>query len=297
MKFSIIMPLAPERDCEVKASLENLDFDKKEYEVIIKVGKNPSLNRNNGAKESKGEILCFLDDDAFIENDILKKAENFFKKYNVDILGGPQLTPKDDKYFAKTSGYAISDFFCTSFMSNRYKKGKLNLNADENSLTSAICFVKKEVFDKLNGFNLNLFPGEDPEFFYRAKKQGFKIAYSPEIFIYHRRRPTLKLLWKQFSNYGYTRVKKERKIGNKINILYLLPSVFLIYLILLIPLSLIRIFFILPLIIYILIILISGIKQIIIYKDLKSIFLLPFIYPLIHVSYGYGLIKGLIKEH
>ena len=95
MKFSIIIPLAPERDCEVKASLENLDFDKKEYEVIIKVGKNPSLNRNNGAKESKGEILCFLDDDAFIENDILKKAENFFKKSNcLDIPFIPKISIK-----------------------------------------------------------------------------------------------------------------------------------------------------------------------------------------------------------
>ncbi len=295
-KFSIIIPLAPERDCEVKETVSNLDFDKKNYEVIIKVGKNPSLNRNNGAKEAKGEILCFLDDDAKIEKNILKKAEEFFNKYNIDILGGPQLTPIDDKYFAKTSGYAMADFFCTVNMSNRYKKGKLNLNADENSLTSAICFVKKNVFDKLKGFNLNLFPGEDPEFFFRAKKYGYKIAYSPDIFIYHRRRPTLNGLWKQFSNYGFTRVKKERSLNEKINFLYLLPSIFLIYILLLIPLLFISLVFIMPLLFYILIIIISGLKQIIAYNDLKAIFLLPFIYPLIHISYGYGLLRGLMRK-
>lgn len=295
MRFSIIIPLAPERKCEVKESAENLDFNKKDYEIIIFGGKNPSLNRNKGAEKAKGEILCFLDDDAKIEKNILKKANELFNKYNLDILGGPQLTPNDDKYFAKTSGYAMADFFGTSFMSNRYKKGKLNLNANENDLTSAICFVKRDVFKKLRGFNLDLFPGEDPEFFYRAKKEGYKIAYSPEIFIYHRRRPTLISLLKQFYNYGFTRVKKERALGNRINFLYLLPSFFLIYLILVIPLSFLNNLFIVPLIIYIALILISSLKQAIIFKDLKSIFILPFIYPLIHLSYGYGLLKGLIK--
>ena len=295
MKYSIIIALAPERNCEVKTSVENLDFNKKEYEIIIESGKNPSLNRNNGAKKAKGKILFFLDDDAKIEKDLLNKAEIFFNKYNPDILGGPQLTPSDDKYFAKTSGYAMADFFCTSYMSNRYKKGKLNLNANENDLTSAICFVKKDVFNKLKGFNLNLFPGEDPEFFFRAKKSGFKIAYSPEIYIYHRRRPTLKSLIKQFYNYGLTRVKKEKQAGLKPKLLYLLPSLFLIYLITLPGFLLLSYLFIIPIIIYLLIVIISSIKQVIIYKDFKSIFLLPFIYPIIHLSYGYGLIKGLIK--
>lgn len=296
MRFSIIIPLAPERNCEVKESAENLDFSKKDYEVIIIAGKNPSLNRNKGAEKANGEILCFLDDDAKIEKDILKKADEFFKKYDVDVLGGPQLTPKDDKYFAKTSGYAMGDFFGTSFMSNRYKKGKLNLNANENDLTSAICFVKKDVFKKLKGFNLDLFPGEDPEFFYRAKKEGYKIAYSPEIFIYHRRRATLKGLWKQFFNYGFTRVKKEKALRNKISLLYLLPSLFIIYLILLLPLSLLSAgLFLIPLQIYIILVLISSIKQAIKFRDLEAILILPFIYPLIHISYGFGLLKGLMK--
>lgn len=296
MKFSIIIPLAPERNCEVGESLRNLDFNKKDYEVIIEIGKNPSLNRNNGAKKSKGKILCFLDDDAKIKKNILKNAEDFFKKYNVDILGGPQLTPEDDKYFAKTSGYAMADFFGTSSMSNRYKKGTPNLDASENDLTSAICFVKKDVFKKLKGFNLNLFPGEDPEFFYRAKKAGYKIAYSPNVFIYHRRRPTLKGLLKQFSNYGSTRVKELKILNQRMKLIYLMPSLFLIYIIFVIPLTYLSIIFLIPLLIYILIVLITSIKQVVSYKDPEAIFLLPFIYPLIHLSYGYGLIKGLIKN-
>jgi len=227
----------------------------------------------------------------------LRRADEFYKKNNVDILGGPQLTPEDDKYFAKTSGYAMASFFGTSFMSNRYKKGKLSLDASENDLTSAICFIKKDVFKELKGFNLDLFPGEDPEFFYRAKKAGYKIAYSPNIFIYHRRRPNVRGLWKQFFNYGLTRVKKEKSLGNKINLLYLMPSLFIVYL------AAFVLGFLLGynygyqiLIVYVILTLSSSIKQVIKYEDFKSIFLLPFIYPLIHISYGLGLINGLIRK-
>src|SRR3989344_3099506 len=144
MKFSIIIALAPERDCEVKESVNNLDFNKKDYEIIIEKGKNPSLNRNNGAKKAKGEILLFLDDDAYVDKELLKKGEEFFKKYpSVNIAGGIQLTPSNDKWFAKTSGYAIASFFGTQEMSRRYKKGKLNFDG-WNFITSALSFVKKK---------------------------------------------------------------------------------------------------------------------------------------------------------
>ena len=78
-------------------------------------------------------------------------------------------------------------------------------------------------------------PPQLKEFSFEAKevlkKEGYKIAYYPEVFIYHRRRPNIQGLMKQFFNYGLTRVKKERALGNKINLLYLLPSLFIIYLI------------------------------------------------------------------
>src|SRR3989344_7895011 len=192
MKISIVIAVAPNRDAEVLSSLKNVDYPKKNYEVIVVKGLNPSENRNNGVKKAKGDIIAFIDDDAIVHKDILKNAERFFNKYkNIDIIGGPQLTPKNDKWFARISGYALESYFGANKMSKRYKIGKLDFDADENSLTSANCFVRKNVFKKINGFNVKLFPGEDPEFFAMAKKNGFKIAYAPNVVIYHRRRASL----------------------------------------------------------------------------------------------------------
>ena len=105
----------------------------------------------------------------------LMENERFFENNrDIDIIGGPQLTPKTDGWFARVSGYALESYFGTSKMSKRYKVGKLDLNADENSLTSANCFARRSVFKKIDSFNVKLYPGEDPEFFARAKKNRTK---------------------------------------------------------------------------------------------------------------------------
>ena len=297
MKISIVIAVAPNRDAEVLSSLKNVDYPKKNYEVIVVKGLNPSENRNNGVKKAKGDIIAFIDDDAIVHNDILKNAERFFNKYkNMDIIGGPQLTPKSDKWFARISGYALESYFGTNKMSKRYKIGKPDFDADENSLTSANCFVRKNVFKKIDGFNVKLFPGEDPEFFARTKKNGFKIAYVPDIVIYHRRRATLLKFMEQFFKYGYFRLKKEREMKTRPGILFFMPSFFIIHLLMLPILAAMNKIFLAPLMIYILADLIVslhiGIKKI----DLPAMILLPFIFLLLHLSYGFGMIYYLVKN-
>jgi len=288
VKFSIVIPLQPGRKAEVLGSLEN--FDKEKYEVIVEEGMNTSVNRNNGVEKAKGEIILFLDDDAYVDGNLLKNGEAFFEKYkDISIVGGPQLTPKNDKWFARISGYAIASYFGSQSMSNRYKKGKLSLNGWD-LITSAVCFVKKEVFDKVK-FDPNLFPGEDPEFFYQAKKKGFIIAYSPEIVVYHKRRDNLKSFLKQFYLYGRVRLSTGH-----INLLFFIPSFFVLYLVFLISLVFISKLFLIPIITYGFLLIIFSFLESIKNKSFLSIFLLPFFYACIHISYGIGFWKGVVDK-
>ena len=300
VKFSIIVRVAPDRKCEIKESLKKLNYNKKEYEVIIKYGLNPSENRNYGIKKAKGKYLVFVDDDAVLDNDYLKNAEKFFNEHKeVDLVGGPQLTPKDDGYFARSCGYVFESWFATFKMSSRYKKGNLDLNVDEFNLTSANCIVKKEVFKKIKGFDPRLYPGEDPEFYYRVKKAGFKLAYNPEIIIYHRRRADVKGFLKQFFKYGYVRLKKERINKTpfaEINPVIFVPSMFLIYLILL-PLIHYQLgnLMLYPLALYIALVLLFGTFQMIKNLAILEYPMILIIYPLVHLSYGLGMIWNFIR--
>ncbi len=294
-KFSIIIAVALYRNAEVLNSIKDLNYDKNKYEIIIEKGSNASENRNNGIKKAKGKIISFIDDDGIVHKDLLKKAEDFFNKYNIDIVGGPQLTPRDDKFLSKMFGGAIENFWCSYKMSSRYKKGKLNLNADELSLTSANCFIKRDVFKKLKGFNLKLWPGEDPEFFSRAKDNGFKIAYSPDLIIYHRRRPDIFTLLKQHYKYGNVRLKKEWINKTNVNFVMIIPAVFTLYIISL-PITLIFSWqFILPILLHVFIDILVGI-YIGFKKNILFIPFLPFVFFLVHFSYGLGMLKSLIKK-
>ena len=295
-KFSIIIAVAPYRNAEVLNSLEKVDYDKKKYEVIIKRGYNASENRNYGIKKSKGEIIYFLDDDAIVDKNILKNTEIFFDEYkDVDIIGGPQLTPKDDKFFAKMFGAAIESFWGSYKMADRYKKGKLNLNANEFSLTSANCFVKKNVFKKISGFDTRIWPGEDPEFFARAKRNGFKIAYSPNLIIYHRRRPDLFSFLKQHYRYGNVRLKKEAIDKTLVHPVLIIPSIFTIYIIFLPLLLLISKDFFFPVKLHIIIDIIVGFF-IAIRKNLFYFPFLPIVFFLMHFSYGLGMLVSLFER-
>lgn len=294
MRFSLVIPLAPERQIKILDSIKKTNFPKEEYEIIVEVGKNPSINRNKGIKKSKGEIIGILDDDADVRHDILNHVDQFFKQNpNHQILGGPQLTTKNETFFGKYSGYSLASFFGTMGMSARYKQTPLNLNADESHLTSANLWVKKEVFDKIKPFNPNLFPGEDPEFLARAKRNGFNIASNPNIIIYHKRRSNAKDFFKQLFTYGKTRLKKESLSNTNPSPIFYAPALFVLYLIFMIPLSLISNLILFPFFFYILGALafssIIGVEN----KDPLAIILVPFMFFLLHIAYGVGMLNFL----
>lgn len=301
MKFSLIIPVAPYRNAEILNSLGKLDFPKKKFEIIIERGTNPSDNRNRGAEKSRGEIFVFLDDDAVAHIDLLKNAEKFFKEHpEIDIVGGPQLTPLDEEGFAKISGYALCSKFGGWNASNRYGKKKLNLNADDTYLTSAIMFCKREVLDRVK-FDPALFPGEDSKFVTEAKNLGFKIAYNPDLIIYHRRRPTLKALIKQIFNYGRVGPLREKFSETIKRPFFIIPSLFLIYILFLPTIFFIdnlfwKVVFLSPLGLYFFLDLIFSIYESGKNKDPRGILALPFIFPIIHLSYGAGWIYSWAKK-
>jgi len=311
MKFSLVIPVAPYRDAEIIESIKRLDYPRGEFQVIVVKGKNPSENRNKGFDKSLGDFIVFLDDDAVIEKDYLKQIADFFENHpEIDIVGGPQLTPKDDKGFAKISGYALESKFGAYKVSKRYSCKEEDYDVDETCLTSANLICKRKVLEKIK-FDPSLFPGEDPKFISDAKKQGFMIAYFPKIVIYHRRRSTPKELAKQIFNYGKVRPKKE-KFAETIKMpFFLIPSLFAIYLLFL-GISLLlnpvltggiigvktqyNFILLLPLFIYLFLAILFSFVDSIKNKNLKAIFILPFIYPIIHLSYGIGMIWGYFRK-
>lgn len=292
-KITAIIPLAPNKNPEILESAEKL---KNNLKIIIEEGTNTSKNRNLGIKKARTDLIAFLDAHTILPENWPEEVEKFFINYpEIDIVGGPQLTSKEEPLFVRTSGYALSSIFGSANLQSRYKPKRINLNADERHLTSANLICKRAIFKKIK-FDESIYPGEDPKFISDALKAGFRIAYSPNIFVYHKRRANFKSLIKQIFSYGRTRPKKEPLLETLKSPFFLIPSIFLIYLSFLPTLLAINILTLTPLIIYLALNIYFSIYQSISNKNFKALFPLPFIYLAIHLSYGAGFIYGLIKN-
>ena len=290
-KITIIIPLGERKSLE---ALETIKQQKEKVNFIIERGPNPSLNRNNGIKKAKTEIIAFINGHTLLPQNWSRNIRIFFEKYKeIDVVGGPQLTPKNSSYFEKISGYALSSKFGSGGVSGRYNGKRLMMNANETMLTSANMACRKKVVKKIK-FDEKLYPGEDPKFISDAKKFGFNVAFEPNIFVYHRRRTDIKNFFIQNFNYGKVRPKKEPFSDTIKHPFFIIPSLFILYLILLIPLMIISKFFLFPLIGYICLSILFSVYEGTKNNDFFAIFSLPFIFLTIHLSYGAGFLYGLL---
>lgn len=151
--------------------------------------KNPALKRNLGARLASGEILAFIDDDAYAPFDWLKKIYLTFRD-NPDYagIGGPNLSSE-----ASGEKERLSDAILSSIVgagSASYTASGEQHDAKIGEIHLVNFAVRKSFFEELGGFNEALgYGAEDSEFIHLAKRlQKAHFRYIPNIFVYHRRR-------------------------------------------------------------------------------------------------------------
>lgn len=122
---------------------------------IIKGGL-PARGRNEGAKVARGNLLLFLDADTILPEDFFEKALKEFKERNLDIASFC-LEAKTKSKFKK--------FLFDAF----YNLPILILEKILAHGAQAI-LVKKEIFEKVGGFDEEIKFAEDHSFMRKAKK-------------------------------------------------------------------------------------------------------------------------------
>ena len=211
------------------------------------------------------------------------------------LAGGPQLTPLTDKLFARMNGYALSSYFATMGISKRYKKAPFTLNADSSHLTGAMLICRKKLMNKLK-FDESIYPADDVNFVSRVKSEGHIVAYSPDIFVYHRRRADIRGLIKQIFDYARVRPKAYGLKQGLSTVFFFVPTLFLLYLVFLSTLAMISSLFLIPLIVYFLLSFSVSFYESLNHRSPLAFVILPFIFLIIHLAYGSGFLIGLMDK-
>lgn len=295
-QISIIIPIAPNGNCDIALnSIKNQDYDKKMVEVFITMGKHRSIQRNKALEKTTGEIIFFLDDDVIIKDkDYFKKHIVYYENKRIASVGGPSLTPETDSFLQKCFGYVLGSYFATQSMRAKFSQiGKVR-KSNEKELILCNQSFKASLIKQEKGFDYRLHSGnEENELMNRLSKKKYLLIYDPEIKTYKSQRETIIDFIKQMAKYGKGRIEHLIIKPSSFNILFMIPTFFLMYLIL-IPLIRNMIYMI-PLFIYIILVLISSFNIVLKSKDLKTIFIVPPLFPIVHVSYALGIFYGLFK--
>lgn len=256
----------------------------------------PAIKRDVGGKKAKGEILAFLDDDAYPFKNWLKKATRHFQDEKVAAVGGPGITPKNESFSKKLSGAVFESFLGGGKARERYLKvGKIKKVDDWPTVNF---LIRKALFQKVGGFDTKFWPGEDTKLGIDIINLNKKIIYDPNVLVYHHRRDLLYPHLKQVYSYGVHRGYFVKKFPQtSLRPFYFFPSLFLLYLIfiplfsILYPLS--SILYFIPLYLYGLLLIFDGILASLRYKSFWLGFLLMPLIFITHLTYGIGFIRGL----
>lgn len=165
----------------------------------------PGKARNNGARASNGDLLLFLDADVFMNNKDFLKLLLYKHKKKKFVMASGFILP-DNKYFLDHLLMFLGNIF--NFLFQKIYRG----------VQGPYMFVEKKYYDKVNGFDEEIFLGEDVDFSYRVSKIG-KLSFliSPSLKISMRRfhqEGRLKLSWKYIKVGFYKVVHKDLKKHN-----------------------------------------------------------------------------------
>jgi GT2 family glycosyltransferase len=152
-------------------------FSKNQSVVLCNISKiGLSTARNHGIAVSKGEFLVFLDDDAQIKEDFVSELVKLIKGSPGKAYCGRLYDVEKMEYFSKFFAYSPKKYL--RYPEFRHFKGSAHI-------------IKRDVFNTVGFYDESFGAGaefggaEESDLFFRLKKLGIDVLYSPEIIFYH----------------------------------------------------------------------------------------------------------------
>ncbi len=259
--------------------------DKLQLIYLYKKALGISESRNWGVENAKGDFVVFFDSDCVIPPQYFTEVKKFLLAHPLDAYGGPDKASENFNSKQKAISYAMTSFFTTGGIRGRkshvgqYQPRSFNMG------------IKRQVFNELKGFS-GLKVSEDIDLSIRLKKNGFHSGLIENAYVFHKRRSTFYKFFRQVFSFGSGRIDLQKRHGDALKPVHLLPSMFVLYLtggiIISLFSKLIFIFWATSLIAYVIAILLDASIQ---YRNL--IIGLMSVYAALVMLTGYGL--GMLK--
>ncbi|MBO7218006.1 MAG: glycosyltransferase family 2 protein [Clostridia bacterium] len=275
--------------------MEDFCSEQKDFYYGIKVLKNENKTLPYGCnimlRNYSGDAIVRIDAHASVPSD-------FISKNVAALLGGEMVSGgrrpniiDEETPFKLALNIAESALFGSGFAAYR--------NSNKKQYVSSIFhgMYRREVYDTVGFYNVNLSRSEDNDMSERINRAGFKMCYDPEIVSYQHTRSTLPLMLRQKFLNGYWIAKTLGVNPRCISPFHFVPFLFVMAIIVTSILAAFGIWQLSALLwsAYTLFILVNSVFEIIKNEFHIVNLLLPVLFFLLHISYGIGTVKGLIE--
>jgi glycosyltransferase involved in cell wall biosynthesis len=180
-----------------------------EYPVRLLSTVNNGLShaRNLGMQLAKGEIVAYIDDDAYPDPHWLRYLAYAFATTGHAGIGGPNIAPDDDGPIATAVANSPG--------------GPVHVLVGDDlaeHIPGCNMSFRREALLAVGGFDpVFRAAGDDVDLCWRIQHTGRTIGFHPSAVVWHHRRNSLKAYWKQQVGYGKAEALLENKWPEKYN--------------------------------------------------------------------------------
>ncbi len=176
--------------------------------IIAQKNQGLSVARNIGAEAASGEIVAYIDSDAYADPDWLRHIVHTMESGNYAGAGGPNLTPASDGLTAQLIA------FCPGNPTH-----VLRDNVRAEHIAGVNMAFRRDTLLGIGGFDpVHTKAGDDVDICWRLEDSGFRLAFSPTAIVWHHRRPSIRTYLRQQIGYGEAENQLERKHPERFNL-------------------------------------------------------------------------------
>lgn len=190
-------------------STDNTGAIAAEYPVRVISTENQGLSnaRNAGWRQAAGEIVAYIDDDAWPDPDWLGFLAVAFENPDFVGVGGPNLSPAKDGWIADCIANAPGGPVHVLVTDTRAEH-----------IPGCNMAFRRQALNAIAGFDpVFRAAGDDVDICWRLQARGWTIGFSPAAVVWHHRRNSLRKYWKQQQGYGKAEALLERKWPQRYN--------------------------------------------------------------------------------
>ena len=279
---------------DVMEEFKNADNGFYDVKIYKTNGENQACAWNVAIEHATGDIIIRVDAHSKIPRQFVSR--NVFNiQEGENIVGGgrPNICMNPNPW-TETLLAAEESLFGSSVAD--YRRPAAQKEYQDSMFHAA---YRREVFAEVGGFNEDLGRTEDNELHYRIRQAGYKMCCCPEIISFQHTRSTFKRMLSQKYGNGYWIGLTLGVCPKCLSYFHFIPFVFLLTIIATLLIWAILgqpVFFAVIMAMYTMFNFVNTVGAFVIKKSANPLFLLlPFLFPILHITYGIGTLIGLIR--